>query len=317
MIDNFIFSASVVMPLFMMLSLGYFLRHINIFTDEYVARTNKISFKVFLPAMLLVSIVSQQDDLIDELDILKFGVSAVLIIVILYMVIVPFLERDNPKRGSIIQASYRSSILLYGIPIVYNIYGGAGLAPVAMITVALSALNSVVTVIMFSFFSNSSNNFVKIAKQILKDIIINPLIIAAAIGLVIIVLDIRIPFLVDATLNSLSAIAAPLALLALGGSFRFSQVIGNLKYLVPVTFIKMLIHPLVVAIVAVAMGFEGPGLAALVITFASPVAISSQALAQEMGGDSDLAGQITVSTTMVSCFTIFIFIYVLNMMNLL
>jgi predicted permease len=314
--DNFIFTASVIMPLFILLTLGYFLRHIGVFTDEYVVFTNKVSFKIFLPAMLFVGIVSQREGLVYELDVLKFAVLSTLILVGLYAIIVPIIEKDKRKCGSIVQAMFRSMVLVFGAPIVYNIYGEAGLAPMAMVVFALSLLNSVLSVLLFSYFGNSGNAFMK-TKRILKDVIVNPFIIASTIGIAVIVFDIRIPFLIDTTLNSLSAIAAPLALLAVGGSFRFDKAFKNLKYLVPVVIARMLLHPLIMVAIAVFMGFQGSRLVVLLINFGSPVATVTQAVAQEMGGDSELAGQITVLTTFVSCFSIFVFIYGLATLNLL
>lgn len=314
--EDFIFSASVVMPLLILLTIGYFLRRIEVFTEEYVNLTNKVSFKIFLPIMLLVSIISQQGNVTYELGILAFSALAIVVIVVFYMIVIPIFEKDNPKRGSIVQAMFRSNVLLYGIPIIYNMYGGADLAPVVMVTLVLTIFNNIVTVIVFSYFSNSNRNWAQIIKKMVRDIVINPPIIAAAIGIAVISFDIRVPFLINQTLNSLSAVAAPIALLALGGSFQVSQVRRNLKSLIPITAARMIMHPLLVGIAAVFVGFRGPELAALVITFASPTAVSSLALAQAMGGDGEIAGQIIVSTTMVSCFSIFGFIYVLSIMNL-
>ena len=46
--------------------------------------------------------------------------------------------------------------------------------------------------------------------------------------------------------------------------------------------------------------------------FGSPVATSSFAMAQQMGGDSDLAGQLVVYTSIFSIFTMFLWIVVLK-----
>ena len=314
--ENFIFTASVILPLFTMLALGYFLRRIGVFTDAFVVHSNKVAFKIFLPAMLLLGMVSQREVLFYELDVLKFVVLSTLILVVLYAVLVPFFEKDKRKCGSIVQAMFRSMILVFGTPIVYNIYGEPGLAPMAMVVFALSIVNSVLSVMLFSYFGSSGSALMKL-KRLLIDIAVNPFVIVAAIGMLVIALDASLPFLIETTLSSLSAIAAPLALLAIGGSFRFGQAFNNLKYLVPVVIARMLLHPLIMIFIAVSMGFQGARLVVLLINFGSPVATVTQAVAQEMGGDSELAGQITVLTTLVSGFSIFIFIYGLAVFNLL
>ena len=315
--ENFIFSASVVLPLFALIALGYFFRRIEVFTDEYVVRTNKICFRVFMPAMIFTSIVSRRDEIGRELAKVEFVVVTSLILIAILMIVIPLLEKDNFKRGTVVQSLFRSNALLFGVPLVTNMYGLDGLAPMAVVIATVVPLYNSITVLIFSFFGNMNKSFAKTLKKIAKDLATNPLIIASVVALAVVALNIRLPLLIDRTVDSLSAIAAPLALMSLGGSFGVKKALGNMRYIIPISIQKMLINPMVIVTIAVMMGFEGPRLAAIMILFSTPVAVTSQVIAQEMGADSELAGQITVVTSMVSCFTIFGFIYVLNMMQLL
>ena len=52
--------------------------------------------------------------------------------------------------------------------------------------------------------------------------------------------------------------------------------------------------------------FGGAHFAAFVALFATPVAVSSLPMAQEMGNDAELAGQYVVWTTLVSALSIFL-----------
>jgi len=315
--ENFLFSASVVLPLFTLIALGYFFRRINVFTDEYVIRTNKISFRVFMPAMIFTSIVSRREEIRDEWVTVEFVVISSLILVAILMIVIPILEKENFKRGTIVQALFRSNALLFGVPLITNMYGIEGLAPIAVIIATVVPLYNGLTILIFSFFGNTNKNFFQTLKQIAKDLATNPLIIASVVALAVVVLRIRLPFLVDTTINSLAVIAPPIALMSLGGSFRFKKAFGNMKYIIPISIQKMFINPAVLVVIAVMMGFQGSRLAAIMILFSTPVAVTSQITAQEMGADGELAGQITVVTSMVSCFSIFGFIYVLNMFHLL
>ena len=58
--------------------------------------------------------------------------------------------------------------------------------------------------------------------------------------------------------------------------------------------------------------FSGAQFAALAALFSAPVAVSSVPMAQEMGGDSKLAGQLVVWTTVFSAGTIFLSSFLLK-----
>ena len=56
------------------------------------------------------------------------------------------------------------------------------------------------------------------------------------------------------------------------------------------------------------LSFVSKNMALLVVIFTSPCAVVSFAMAQQMGGDSDLAGNCVVFTSALSCFTMFCWI---------
>ena len=315
--ENFIFSISVVLPLFLLIALGYFFRRIDVFSDEYVIKTNKISYRVFMPAMIFTSIVNSREEIGDEIITIQFVVISSLALIAVLLIVVPILEKDNFKRGAIVQSLFRTNSLLFGVPLILNMYGTPGLPPMAVVLATVVPLYNTMAVLIFSFFGSFGKGFVEILKKIAKDLTTNPLIIASVIALAVVAFNITLPIVLDRTVTSLSIIAPPLALMALGGSFRFKKAFGNMKYIVPMAIQKMFITPTIMISIAVMIGFSGPRLAAIMVLFATPGAVTSQVLAQEMGSDSELSGQATVATSMISCFSIFGFIYVLNMLNLL
>ena len=62
-------------------------------------------------------------------------------------------------------------------------------------------------------------------------------------------------------------------------------------------------------------GFNAAHFAAFVGVFATPVAVSSVPMAQEMGADSNLAGQLVVWTTLISSVTVFLCTYLLRVIG--
>jgi predicted permease len=63
--------------------------------------------------------------------------------------------------------------------------------------------------------------------------------------------------------------------------------------------------------------FDNGIYAALVALFATPVAVASAIMAEEMGNDGQLARQLVVWTTLLSAVVIFVTIVILRAMGLL
>ena len=117
-------------------------------------------------------------------------------------------------------------------------------------------------------------------------------------------------------LNYLSNTATPLALIVLGAQFEFSAVAALKKEIIFGTLTRTVIVPalvLGVAFIFLRDRFTPAQFATLVAAFATPVAVPSVPMVQEMGGDLTLAGQLVVWSTLVSAVTVFLVTFLLRM----
>ena len=131
-----------------------------------------------------------------------------------------------------------------------------------------------------------------------------------------------LPFLYTA-IRYLSQLATPLALLALGGQFRFDMLGSMKKEVLLGTCMRILVAPLLGVGFAVLLSRLGVlhlsngDYAALVALFGSPVAVSSAVMAGEMGNDDQLASQYVVWTSLGSMATVFLMVVGLKSIGLL
>ena len=102
-----------------------------------------------------------------------------------------------------------------------------------------------------------------------------------------------------------------------GGTLHFSAVKGNLKYLVPSLTVKMIVLPAIITVAATAMGFGSLERFVLFTMYATPVATASYSMAQNMGGDGELAGQFVVVSTAASIATIFLWVLLFKSMGMI
>ena len=69
-----------------------------------------------------------------------------------------------------------------------------------------------------------------------------------------------------------------------------------------------MVPAVMLTVAAYVFDFRGVEFVTLIAIFAAPCAVVSFAMAQQMGGDADLAGNCVVFTSALSCFTIFCWI---------
>ena len=80
--------------------------------------------------------------------------------------------------------------------------------------------------------------------------------------------------------------------------------------------VKLVLLPAVIFALALALGFDSLERFVLFTMFATPIAASSYSMAENMGGDGELAGEFVVLSTAVSVITIFLWVFVLREMGL-
>ncbi|MDZ7723743.1 MAG: AEC family transporter [candidate division KSB1 bacterium] len=151
----------------------------------------------------------------------------------------------------------------------------------------------------------------------MKDILSNPLVLGAAVALPFSVWHIPVPMLLAKTLGYLSNLTLPLALIAIGGQLtcRSFKVDAKLAGLTAVN--KLLLMPFAYTVVAFLLGFRGIDLGVIYLLSASPTAIASYPMAEALGANGRLAGNIILVTTLGAMVTIFLGITVLGYLQLI
>ena len=225
----------------------------------------------------------------------------------------PIFEKDNSKRGVIIQGIFRSNFVLFGIPVATSLAGEGNIGVTALLIGVVVPTFNVLAVVCLETFRGGKVNVKKVA----HGIVTNPLIIGSFLGLSMLVIGIKLPTFLEVTIKDVSKIATPLSLILLGASFSFSNVKKYLKETIITVIGKLIIVPLVFLAISYAVGFRGISLLSLMIMFAAPTAVSSFQMAKQMDGDADLAGQIVVFTSAFSIVTVFAWIFVLKQLALI
>ena len=324
--DSFIFALSAVAPIVLMVVIGYILKKLNFMNERFAKEANRLVFRIFMPVMLFVKIYGMQDLSSIDLGFIAYALIAILIVFFLSIPASIVIARQKNRRGVLIQAALRSGYSLIGIPLAESLYGEAGAAAATILSAALIPLFNVLAVISLVAIGNDGGKKPSV-KSIILDIIKNPLIVGIASALVCVAIrgvfeNVGIGFRISNitpvmnVLQYLSSLAIPLALLVLGAQFEFSAVASLKREIIWGTLIRTVIVPaLTLGIAYFCFGdrFTPAHFATFVAAFATPVAVPSVPMVQEMGGDVTLAGQLVVWSTLASAFTVFVFTFLLRL----
>ncbi|MEG1255785.1 AEC family transporter [Clostridium sp.] len=311
--ENLILSLNVVLPLFLIMALGYSLKVAKLYDDNTLKTMNSVTFKTFLPLLLFYNIY--KTDLQGALNpkLISFALVSILIVFAVVSTVIPLLEKDNKKRGVLIQGIFRSNFVIFGLPVASSIFGDDKIGVVAILIAVVVPLFNMLSVVILEVFRGGKIN----VKQIIKGVITNPLIIASAIGISFLLLGIKLPTTIEKSVSEIAKIATPLSLILLGGSFHFTQVKTNLKCTIIGVVGKLILVPGILMPISIWAGFRDVELLSLMLIFASPTAISSFTMSQKMDGDYDLAAQIVVFTSAFCILTVFLWIFILKQLCLL
>jgi predicted permease len=309
--SSFLFSLNVVLPLFVLMAAGYFVRQIRFVTEEFLADLNKFVFKFCLPLMLFQEIrLSYREDF-SNTKLIFASLVGIAIVIILSFLVVPRLVKRKAQRGSMIQGIYRSNFLVYGLPLAKGMYGDAAVSSISMLMGIMIPFYNIMAVIILSIYSETKNQSITF-KSIMYGIVTNPLIIGCFFGYFAGFAHWQFPRFMDVPLAQLGGMASPLALFVLGGEFKFRNLKNNTEKVITATAARLIIVPVIALSIFIFLGFRDVDLAVLLSIFATPAAMASYIMAKNMGNDGELSAQIVVLTTACSCVTIFLFIYFLR-----
>ncbi|GAL35972.1 transporter [Vibrio maritimus] len=104
LIEQLLFSISITGPICLLIILGVVFKRIGLINDNFIEVASKLVFKVTLPTMLFLSIVTSEHDFSSAKQFLTFGVIASVTFFLFSYFSVGTLFKKSADRGVIIQA---------------------------------------------------------------------------------------------------------------------------------------------------------------------------------------------------------------------
>lgn len=312
--ENLIFSLNATIPIFLMMLLGMLFRKLGWMDEVFAAKMNKFVFLVPLPVLLFEQLATVDFSEVWDIKFILFCF-VVTAISITISTLISLLWKDRSVKGEFIQATYRSSAALLGIAFIQNIYGTAGMAPLMII--GSVPLYNIMAVVVLSVFKPGNNSFDKaLVKKTLKGIATNPIIIGIVAGFVWSALKLSMPSILHKTVSSIGATATPMGLMSMGATFEMKKATSKMKPTLVAVFMKLVGFCAIFLPVAAMLGFRNEQLIAILVMLGSATTVSSFVMARSMGHEGTLSSGVIMMTTLLSAFTLTMWLDVLRSFGL-
>ncbi len=302
---------NIVLPVFLVIGLGYALRRLGLINADFLFQTNRLVFYVALPLLLFYKIGTA--------DFFASFNGTLVVISCLVIAIGFALSYGYAKlrgyapatRGAFSQGAFRGNLAYMGLAIVFNAYGEDGLTRAGILMgFMVPVLN------FFAIFAlllpHSSDGDNKGASFWMKQLALNPLIIACLAGIAWSFLELSMPVVLERSLRVASGMTLPLALLAIGGSFSLEKLRGDLVMAFLATFFKIGWMPLIACALLIMTGVQGVDLAVGILMAGAPAATANYIMAHQLKGDAELSGSIVMMSTLLSAVTYSVALYLMR-----
>ena len=314
MLDSFLVAFNAVMPFLILLGIGFAAVRLKWTDRAFMDRLNALNYRIFFPFLMFNNVYGAKPENMPSLKLILTGVISVSLLVVLLVLIVPRIVKENPRRGVIIQGIFRSNFIIYGIPLTTYVFGAEKSSICGMMILIMVSLFNVAGVIVLEMFREGGT--IRPGKLLLG-IARNPLLQGCVAGLVFYLLQIRLPSFIASPVSSLAGAATTIALVVLGANLKFDELKQNRRTVTAVLVIRLILLPVVMVVFAYLIGLRGVELFLILMIFGTPVATSSYPMAVNLGGDGPLAGQLVFVSTVASLGTIFLFIFTMSQLGLL
>lgn len=312
--ENLIFSLNATIPIFLMMLLGMLFRKLGWMDEVFAVKMNKFVFLVPLPVLLFEQLATVDFSEVWDIKFILFCF-VVTAISITISTLISLLWKDRSIKGEFIQATYRSSAALLGIAFIQNIYGTVGMAPLMII--GSVPLYNIMAVVVLSVFKPGNNSFDKaLVKKTLKGIATNPIIIGIVAGFVWSALKLSMPSILHKTVSSIGATATPMGLMSMGATFEMKKATSKMKPTLVAVFMKLVGFCAIFLPMAALLGFRNEEMIAILVMLGSATTVSCFVMARNMGHEGTLSSGVIMMTTLLSAFTLTMWLDVLRSFGL-
>lgn len=296
------FAFGVTGPIFLMVFLGALFKRWQMINDNFIDIASRLVFNVTLPALLFLSIIKTDLNLVLNVKLILLACVGTLLIFLLLSWWAALMVNERRDRGVFVQGGFRGNLGIVGLAFSVNAFGAEGMAVASVLMALMTILYNVLSVytLNHSLAGVQTNSLLPVLSGIIK----NPLIVAIAAALLLSLLEIQFHQVITDTGEYFAKMTLPLALLCIGGTLSLSTLRESSAITSMAVLAKLVLTPLLLVSFAYVFEIRGVELGVLFLLAASPTAAASYVMVQSMKGNAAMAASMVVLSTLGSLVTV-------------
>ena len=302
-----------VLPLFIYMAAGVGLRKLRIFSATINNCINAVVYRCLLPVCVFKSVVGAEHG--GQLKLLLILVALICIVMEFASSVYMLKNTDlsNMDKATAAQSMARSNFVVFGAAITVAVYGENAMTSAMMLVAIVVPANAILTAGVFAAYCNTKTGWCPIIWKLIS----NPNLLATVLGLLVLRYQIRLPCVIQKSIQVISRISTPLSLIALGSSLQFGLPKEQIAMSMHVCAYRLLVAPFFGVLLGISAGLRREELLVLYALCGAPSAVACYSTAQQLGGRAELAGLHIMVTSVMSPFAIVLWITVLGSLNVL
>ncbi len=294
---------AAIAPVVVLILLGWALRRAEFAPEAFWTGIDRLTYFILLPCLLVNGLAGAN---LDELPVggavLATGAGVLAAVVLMHAVRRAVAPKPG-AYGALVQCSLRGNNYPV-LAIVVALFDDVGLSAFALSLIAFVPLTNLISVIALVRTGGGKGAAPNALGLIVRQILLNPILIAVALGLAINLADTGIPGPADNILQILGRAALPLGLLAVGAGLAFDATAGSGRAVLASLAVKLLLLPGFVLVGLRVLEIEVTYATALLIHAAVPCSVSTYAFARQLRGDAKTTAAMIATQTVVSIVTL-------------
>jgi predicted permease len=216
------------------------------------------------------------------------------------------LRRDLKTSALAAFAGSKFNAVILGLPVLHGILGPAASGPFVINVVLgyFTTLPLTVALVGGVGSTGQAGSAIHRALMATRDVFKDPLVLSALLGLTLSGLALRLPGLLDSTLQSLGSAAVPTALVAIGMSLSLGQVKEEFREVLWISLVRVAISPALAVGLALALDLPAPAAIALVLSFGIATSQMVVPLCERAGVYQSKAAEVVAVTTVAMIITL-------------
>ena len=284
------------LPIAFLIALGACLKHRQFLADTFWAQAERLAYYVLLPCLFFHGLATAKLDGVPIQSMVSVLILSTVVVSLMLLGARVLITRDNAAFTSVFQGGIRFNNYV-GVSAAAGLFGVQGVALAAVANAAIVPTVNILCVLVFARFGSSGR---MTFSKVLKQLALNPLVLACFAGGLIQVLGWGLPVGIEPMLKALGQASLPLGLLCVGAALEFGSIKQWLRPVGYSSLVKFLVMPLVTLGACHLFRLEGKAAIAALLFQALPTASSSYIMARQLGGDAPLMAGIIACQTLLA-----------------